>query len=108
MAAKAVEIARAGATGVDKGGGAAGARDLAGIDPERGAAPINMSVQIDEARGDDLAGDTDDFGALARQLRADFRDLTVLKGDIGDFVATICRIDYATAGQDQIRHGSPP
>ena len=48
--AEAREIARAGAAGVDRRGDAGGAAELLGVDAERGAAPIDMGVQVDQAR----------------------------------------------------------
>src|SRR5882724_9028462 len=39
--AKACEITRPGAAGVDRGGDAGGAAELLGVDADRGAAPIN-------------------------------------------------------------------
>ncbi len=52
--AEAREIARAGAAGVDRRGDAGGAAELLGIDAERGSAPINVGVQIDQTGGDDV------------------------------------------------------
>src|SRR5712675_3013797 len=54
MLAEACEIARAGAAGIDRRGDAGGAAELLGVDAERGATPIDVSVQIDKARGDDV------------------------------------------------------
>src|SRR5436190_555954 len=53
MPPEAVKIARPRAAGIDKGGRAALLRDQGRVDPERGAAPIDMRVQIDKPRRDD-------------------------------------------------------
>src|SRR5258708_8809181 len=52
--AEAREITRAGTAGVDRRGDAGGAAKLLGIDADRSAAPINVGMQIDKARGDDV------------------------------------------------------
>src|SRR5713101_6485802 len=44
--AKTCEIARAGAAGVDRRGNAGGAAELLGVNAKRGAAPVNVGVQI--------------------------------------------------------------
>ena len=64
-----------------------------------------MGVQVDQAGGDDLAASIDGLGAGARQVAADRGDLAVGKGDVGDLVAPVRRIDDPPAGDDQLRHG---
>src|ERR1700692_859660 len=108
MAAEAEEIARAGAARIDKGGGAAALRDQRGIDAERGAAPIDMSVQVDQPGRDDHAARIDDLGALARQVVPDCGDLAIGKGDVGDLVASIRRVDDPAAPEKEIRHCLAP
>jgi hypothetical protein len=108
MSAKAMEISRPRTAGIDKGGGAAGLGHRRGVDTERGAAPINMCVQVDEAGHDKLAGGIDDFRAGARQVAADLGDLAVREGDVGDLVAPVRRIDDAPAGEDQSSHRTYP
>ncbi len=84
MAAEAGEIARAGAAGIDKGRRAAALRDNGGIDPERGPAPIDMGVQVDEAGHDNAAARIDDLRPAQRQIGPDSRDPAVAKPDIGE------------------------
>ena len=73
-------------------------RDLGGVDPERGAAPIDMGVQVDQAGHDDLAGDIDDLRRRRRgSIAADRGDLAVRESDVGDLVAPVRRIDDAAA-----------
>ena len=44
------QVARPGAAGVDRGRDAAQAAELLGVDAERSAAPIDMGVEVDDAR----------------------------------------------------------
>ena len=108
MLAEAVEIARAGAAGIDRRGDAGGAAEFLGIDAERGAAPIHMGVQVDEARRDDMAGDIPNLGAGIRlEMGAHGGDLAVREGDIHHGVDFLRRIDDAPAAQDEIGvHGN--
>jgi hypothetical protein len=108
MAAETVEIAGARAAGVDKRGCAAGPRDRGGVDPERGAAPIDMRMEVDEAGDDQLPGNIDGLGPAGCQIAADRGNLAIGKGDIGELVASVARIDDPAALEDQFRHRSPP
>ena len=65
VAAEALEVARSRGAGVDQRGDAARLRIDIRIDAERGAAPIDMRVQVDQPRHHYLAGD------VARLLRRD-------------------------------------
>ena len=100
------EIARAGAAGVDRRGDAGGAAELLGVDAERGAAPINVGVQIDKARGDDVARHAAHVGCRIRLERVtDHGHLASGKGDIRYGVELLGGVDHPTAAQDQIeRH----
>ena len=55
--AEAGEIACAGAAGVDEGRRAAAPRDRLGVDAQRGAAPVDVRVQVDQPRRDDPSAD---------------------------------------------------
>ena len=79
--AEAREVAGPGAAGIDEGRDAARSREQLGLDTERGTAPIDMRVQVDEAGGDDLARDV--ARVLAGQAVADGRDLAACEGDVG-------------------------
>src|SRR5437763_11237005 len=81
MPPEAMKIARPRAAGIDKGRRAAVARDLAGVDPERGAAPIDMRVQIDKPRRDDQAAHNDAPRALAPQITPDGHNTTAPAGN---------------------------
>ena len=100
--AKAVEVARAGAAGIDEGGDAAGAGQKLGLDAERRAAPVDVGMQIDEAGRDDLACDV--AHVLARQIVADGRDLAVREGDVGHLVERLRGIDDPSAFENQVVH----
>ena len=105
--AKAVEIAGAGAARIDEGRRAAALRDSGGVDPERGPAPIDMGVQVDQPGHDDEAARIDDFRPRQRQAGADGDDLAGAKPDIGDRVAPVRRIDDPAALEDHIQHRPP-
>ena len=83
--AEASEIARTRAAGVDAGRNRAAAREVLGVNAKRGASPINVRVEIDEARRDDEARHVADFGTLEFETLAQFRHLSASEGDVGDF-----------------------
>src|SRR5712691_8236300 len=108
MPPKAMEIAGTGAAGIDKRRRAAARRERRGVDPERGSAPIDMGVQVNEAGHDNEAARIDDLLPAQRQTGPDRRDPAVAKADIGDLVAPVCRIDDPAALEDEIQHRLPP
>src|SRR6266446_7456112 len=78
MLAESREIAGSGAPGIDRGGHARAAAEIFGVDPERGPAPVNVGVQVDESRGDDKAGYIADIGCgIGTQRGADARHLAL-------------------------------
>src|SRR5215470_2565230 len=95
MPAKAMEVSRAGAAGVDESGDAAAAGQKLGFDAERRAAPIDMRVQVDEARRHDLASDVANI--LARKTLADRGYLATGEGDVSDLIERLRRVDDAPA-----------
>ena len=102
MLAKAVEVAGPGAAGVDEGGDAASPRQQLGRHAKRGAAPIDVRVQVDQAGRDELALD---LARLAsREVVADRRDLAAGESDVGHLVDPLRRIDQLAALQHQIVH----
>jgi hypothetical protein len=103
--AKTMEIPWAGTPRIDKRRGSALPRDLGRIDPERGAAPIYVCVQVDQPRHDQKPTRIDDLGPSVGKIAADRFDPAIGESDIGRLVAFACRIYDATAPQDQIRHG---
>ena len=76
MLAEAGEIARTRAAGVDAGRNRAAAREILGVNAERRAPPINVSVQVDEARRDDEARHVAHLGAVGFEALADRRHLS--------------------------------
>lgn len=57
------------------------------IDPKRRAAPIDMSMQVDEAGRDDEAANVPDL--RAGKSRADCGDAAILEADVRDRVETL-------------------
>ena len=103
MLAEAREIAGAGAAGVDRRGDAGGAAKFFRVDAERRAAPIDVGVEIDQPRRDDVAGHVAHIGAGVRlQIVADLRDLAGGEGDVRHRVELLGRVDHPSAAQDQI------
>jgi len=101
MLAEARKVARAGAAGVDRGGDAGGAAKFFGVDAERGAAPIDMGVQIDQARGDDVPRHVTHVGSgIGLELFSDHRHLAAGEGNVRHGVKLLGRIDDAAAAQD--------
>ena len=104
--AEAREIARAGAAGVDRRGDAGGAAELLGVDAERGAAPIDVGVQVDQARRDDVARHVAHIGSgIGLELASDHGDLAAREGDVRHGIELLRGVDHPAAAQDQIeRH----
>src|ERR1700689_992382 len=84
--AEAGEIARPRAAGVDAGCNRAAAREVFGVDAERGASPIDVRVQVDEARGDNETRHVAHLSAVVYKALAYFRHLSAGEGDVGDAV----------------------
>ena len=93
-------IARPRAASVDERRASA-ASETERVDPERSAAPIDMGMEVDEARRDDKAADVLDLGA--GKLRANSRDAPILEADIGHRVDALRRIDNSAPSQNQIK-----
>ncbi len=97
------EISRAGAAGVDRRGDAGAAAKLLGVDAERGAAPIDVGVQIDQARGDDVARHIAQFGSrIDLEFVSDHDHLAGGEGDIHHGIKLLGGVNHPTAAQDQI------
>ena len=103
MLAESGKVAGTGAAGIDGGGDARPAAEIFRVDAERGPAPIDVGVQIDQSRGDDAAGYVVDVGlGVGAQSRADARHLAVREGDVGHDVEFLGGIDDAATAQDEI------
>src|SRR6266446_2741678 len=98
MAAKAVEDAGTGATGVDERRRSAPPCHLGRIDTERSPAPIDMRVEIDQP------AHIDDLSTTDPQVAPDFGHLAVAESDVSRLVAPARRVDDTTASENQIRH----
>jgi hypothetical protein len=105
MAAKTVEIAGPGAAGIDKSCRSALPRHFGRIDAERGPAPIDVRVEIDQAGHDEKPAGIDDFGPAVREIRPDPGHFSDAESNIGRLVAAARRIDDAATSEDQLCHG---
>jgi hypothetical protein len=104
MAAKTVEIAGPGAAGIDKSRRSAPPRHFGRIDTERGSAPIDMGMEIDQPGYHEEPVRIDDFGTAGGEIVPDPSYFSVAKSDVGRLVAAARRIDDAAASKDQICH----
>ena len=102
MLAEAGEVAGPGAAGIDRGRDAAVAAERVGIDAERGPAPIDMGVEVDQAGRDDEAREIADVGAGVVEPIADLRNLAAREGDIRHPVEILRRVDHAPALEDEV------
>src|SRR5262249_13095432 len=88
---------------VDRGGDAGHAAEVLRIDAERGAAPIDVGVQVDQPRRDDVLRDITDVGpGIAFQSWADALHLAAGKRPVGYRVELLRRVDDAAAAQNQV------
>src|SRR5690554_4714773 len=100
MPAETEKVARTGAARVNEGGGTAARCQLVGTDAKRRAAPIDVAVQVDQARRDEAVRGIDDLpGVLGRNLRLHRHHTAVGKGDVALAVDAGCGIDDASAPQ---------
>jgi len=107
VAAESRKVAGAGASRIDQGGGAAASRDGGGVDPDRGAAPIDVSVEVDQAGRDEQAADVAGLGGGLVEALADGDDLPASESDVAAGVDPLRGIDEVAAAQDEIKHGPP-
>ena len=104
MTSKTMEITGAGAAGVDERRRPATTRHFGRIDTERGPAPIDVRVEINQPRHDEEPAHIDGLGSDAGQIAPDLGHLSVGKGYVGYPVAAARRIDDATTCENQIRN----
>ena len=104
--AESQKITRTGAAGVDRRSDAGRAAKLLGIDAERGAAPIDVGVQIDQAGADDVTRHIPHLGCrIGLQFASDRCHLAGGEADILHGVELLRGINHPAAAQDQIeRH----
>ena len=84
--AEAEEVAGPGAAGIDRGGHAARPGEVVGIDAERGSAPIDVGMEVDEAGHHDLAGNVAHVVRGGISLRTHACHLAAGEGNVGDRV----------------------
>src|SRR5215475_11641363 len=104
MPAEPVENAGAGAGSIDERRCAAPSRHLGRVDTERGPAPIDMRVEIDQPGHDDQPADIDGLRIAGGEIPPDFDHLSAVQGNVGRLVAPARRVDDAAASEYQIRH----
>ncbi len=107
--AEAREVAGAGTARIDRGRHAGDAAKLVGADAERRAAPVNVRVQIDQARGDDVfRGIAHDRLGASRQSRSHLGDLAGSEAHIAHHVELLRRVDDPAAFENEIEvHCAP-
>ncbi len=103
MFAKSREIAGSGAAGIDAGRHRALPGEHFGVDPEGCPAPIDMGVQIDQARRDDAAGNVAHVGAAGVEPVPDRGDLAAGEGDIRHPVDILGRVDDAAVAEHEFK-----
>ena len=79
------------------------------IDAERGAAPIDMGMQIDQSGRHDGAGHLANVARFGRKARSDARDFAVGEGHIGHGIELLRGVDHSAAAQNEVvGHGTVP
>src|SRR5438128_11485693 len=102
-----MEITGPGAAGIDKSRRPTAPRHLGRIDAERGPAPIDMRVEIDQPGHDEEPAGVDNVAA-AGEIMPDRGHLSIAASDVGRLVAPACRIDNPSAADNQICHVTLP
>src|SRR6478752_6985767 len=102
MPAEAIEISGTGTAGIDERGAAA-AREDQRVDTQRRPAPIDMSVQVDQAGRDDPAGNIVDLRSV--QARRQGCNASVRDTDIKNRIDALAGVDNPPAAQNQIERG---
>jgi hypothetical protein len=98
VAAEAREIAGTGTAGINRRCDAGGAAKLVGVDAQRRAAPIHMSVHVDQARADHVAAAITHLCLQAGfQDFGDARDFAVFETNVANRVDVLRRIDNPAA-----------
>ena len=87
MAAEPVENAGAGTASVDERRRAAPSRYLDRVDTQRGPAPVDMRVEVDQPGHDEQPAHIDGLGTAGGKIMPDFSYLSVAEGDVGRLVA---------------------
>src|SRR6516165_6531224 len=104
MTSKTMEITGAGAAGVDERRRPATTRHFGRIDTERGPAPIDVRVEINQPRHDEEPVRIHDLPAIVGEIVSDLDYLSFAKRDVDDFVAAARRINDTAASEDQVGH----
>ncbi len=108
VTAKTEKIAGAGAAGIDIGGGAARGRQPVGVDAQGRAAPIDVTVQIDQTRRHQTSIGLNDAGrAVGGQSGADGGNPPVGNTDIHNGIDVMAGIDQPTASNKHVKRHQP-
>jgi hypothetical protein len=92
---KSCKIARSGTARIDECRHGAFARERVGRHAQRGAAPIDMRMQIDQTGRDQMTGDIVHRPAIQRFTH--HRNLAVQKCNVRDTVDALRRVDHPAA-----------
>ncbi|MGC4055608.1 MAG: hypothetical protein QM757_42835 [Paludibaculum sp.] len=105
-----LEVAPAGAAGVGHGGDSGAEAEVVRADAVIAGPGVgndgggeDVGVDVDQAGGDDQAGDVDDFcGIGGGQIRGDGGDFAILDGDVHEGVDVVFRVDDATPFEQHV------
>ena len=107
VAAKSGKVAGTGASGIDQGGGAAAPGDGGSIDADRGTAPIDVGMKVDQPGRNEKTADVAGVARRVIDALADRDDFPFGKSNVASGVDPLRRIDEVTAAQNEIKHGPP-
>ena len=107
VAAEPRDIAGAGGPGVDHRGDAAGPGIGVRVHAERGAAPIHVGVQIDQAGHHHAAGDIPHIARRA-EILADGGHFSLGECDVGHGIVVLRGVENPSPGQDQVMQAVAP
>ena len=106
MGREASKVIATGASCVDHGGNAGPDATDVGVYTVGVDAEVNVSVQVDQSRGDDLTLNFEDpLGFFGGDVRGDLGDLAVFDGNVADAVKALGRVDDGAAFYNQVIHG---
>jgi hypothetical protein len=79
------------------------AAEVLGVDAERGAAPVDVGVEIDQPRRHDRAGEVADLSAgVGGEIGRDPGDLAAGERDVGHGIELLRGIDDTRPSQDEV------
>ncbi len=97
------EVGGVDVAGFDGGGDAGAERVVIGIDAGRAGGGVEVGLEVDEAGGDDVVADLDDFAALrGGNAGGDLADAAFGDGDVEAAVAFVFGVDDAAAFENEV------